>query len=67
MELTGEFIVKDNNILYTFNNYKDIPESYDHLIKADFDYKEGPHTEEEHEELHKLNDYFKELLKRETK
>jgi hypothetical protein len=29
------------------------------------DIKEGPHTDEDHEELHKLVDMLKELMKRE--
>jgi len=67
MVLTGVFEVKINNKIFRFNEYNDVPESFDHLITCNFDYKEGPHTDEEHEELSKLNYYFKELMKREKK
>jgi hypothetical protein len=62
----AEFVVLRNGVLETYNNYEDIPEKFDNVIKFVPDYSEGPHTHEEHEELHLWNDKLKQLLKRET-
>jgi len=67
MILTGTFQVLIDGTLHTYNNYEDVPQEFDDLITCNFDYKEGPHTPEEHEELHRLNDYFKALQKREKR
>jgi hypothetical protein len=62
----AEFVVLKDGVLITFENYDDIPEKFDNLIKFIPDYDEGPHTHEQHEEMHKLTDIFKELMNRET-
>ena len=50
-----------------FNNYDDIPQSFDNVIKFEPTSPEPPHTEEEHEEMETYNDKLKELLKREKR
>jgi hypothetical protein len=62
----AEFVILRNGVLETYINYDDIPKTFDNVIKFMPDYSEGPHTHEEHEELHLWNDRLKELLKRET-
>jgi hypothetical protein len=62
----AEFVILRNGIIETYCNYNDIPEKFDNVIKFVPDYSEGPHTHEEHNELHLWNDRLKQLLKRET-
>jgi hypothetical protein len=62
----AEFVILRNGVLETYNNYEDIPQTFDNVIKFIPDYSEGPHTHDEHEELHLWNDKLKQLLKRET-
>jgi len=62
----AEFVILRNGMLEKYSNYDEIPEKFDNIIKFVPDYSEGPHTHEEHEELHSWNDKLKELLKRET-
>lgn len=59
-----EFII--NGEIKTFNNYNEIPNKFDHIIKFKPDIPDGPHSHEQHEELNKWHEKLKELLKRET-
>ena len=61
----AEYIVMVNGKLMTYENYEDIPERFDHVIKFSPDIIPGPHTEEEHEEMATYNDKLKELMERE--
>jgi hypothetical protein len=63
----GEYIIRIGASLHTFYDYNDIPLSFDNVISFLPESKEGPHTAHDHEELHKLNDMLKELLKREKR
>ena len=38
---------------------------FDHVIKFDPDWPEGPHTDEEHEYMDTFNDKLQDLMKRE--
>lgn len=63
--MKGIFEILVNGELLKFTDYNDIPESFDNLIKFMPEYPEGPHTQEQHDEIHHLNDYLIELMKRE--
>ena len=65
--MAHEFVVLRKGILETYNKYEDIPEDFDHIIKFLPDIPDGPHTDEQHEEIDFWNDKLKELMKRETK
>jgi hypothetical protein len=65
--MAHEFVVLRKGILETYNKYEDIPENFDHIIKFLPDIPDGPHTDEQHEEIDSWNDKLKELMKRETK
>lgn len=67
MNVKGKYIVLINGNLKEYSNYNDIPMSFDNLIKCDFEYPEGPHTEEEHELIGKFNGLLQDLMKREKK
>jgi hypothetical protein len=60
-----EFVVKRNGVLETYTNYNDIPDDFDHVIKFFPEIPEGPHTEEQHEEIEKWNDKLQILIQKE--
>lgn len=64
--MAHEFVILRNGILETYNKYEDIPESFDNIIKFLPDIPDGPHTDEQHDEIDSWNERLKELLKRET-
>lgn len=65
--MAHKFIVLVDGKLCEYVNYEDIPEIIDNVIQFKPDIPEGPHTEEQHEEIHEWEHKFKELMKRETK
>jgi hypothetical protein len=67
MSVKGKFTILLNGVLTYYSDYDSIPESFDNLIRCEFDYPEGPHTEEEHEAMDVYNELLQELMKRETK
>ena len=48
--------------LITYTDYDDIPNTFDHVIKFNPDYPEGPHTQEEHEYMETFNDKLQTLM-----
>ena len=58
-----KFVIKRNNILETYTNYEDIPDDFDHVIEFLPDVPDGPHSDEEHDELAKWNDRLQELMR----
>ena len=51
--------------LVTYDKYKDIPETFEHVIKFLPDIPPEPHTEKEHEEIQEWNNKFQELMEKE--
>ena len=62
--LTGKFVIRRNDKLETYNKFDDIPNSFEHVISFKPDYPPEPHTEEQHDQMSKYNDYLKELMSR---
>lgn len=60
-----EFVILRKGVLETYNKYEDIPEDFDHIIKFLPDIPDGPHTDEQHEEIDSWNEKLQELLKKE--
>lgn len=60
-----EFVILRNGILETYNKYEDIPDDFDNVIKFVPVIPEGPHTEEQHEEIEKWNDKLQLLMQKE--
>ena len=58
-----QFIV--NGELVSFDNYDDIPEDFEHVIKFSPDVPSEPHTEEDHEEMAQWNTRLQELMEKE--
>jgi hypothetical protein len=65
--LEHKFVILRNGVLETYSRYEDIPESFDNLIEFSPVIPEGPHSEEQHDEIAAWHFRFKELMKRETK
>tara|TARA_A200000159_G_scaffold107073_1_gene99840 strand:+ start:389 stop:592 length:204 start_codon:yes stop_codon:yes gene_type:complete len=57
-----EFVIMKNNQLLTYTNYEDIPLDFDHVIKFRPQIPEGPHTEEQHEEIEQWNTKLQRLM-----
>ena len=58
-----QFIV--NGEVVAFDNYEDIPEDFEHVIRFIPDVPEDPHTEEEHEEMALWNTRLQKLMEKE--
>jgi hypothetical protein len=54
-----------NGELFTYNRYEDIPDKFDHVIEFVPEIPNGPHTEEQHEEIEKWNDKLQLLVQKE--
>jgi hypothetical protein len=65
--IMGEFVILRNGKIEKYSSFDDIPESFEHVIKFLPDFIPGPHTDSDHQEMSKLNDKLKELMKRETR
>ena len=62
-----EFVVKRKGILETYTQFEDIPDDFEHVIKFLPEIPEGPHTEEQHEEIDAWNDKLQILMERERR
>ena len=62
--LTGKFVIRKNGKLEKYDRFDDIPNSFEHVISFQPDYPPDPHTEEQHNQMSKFNDYLKELMSR---
>jgi hypothetical protein len=62
----AEFVLLIDGKLKTFDNYDDLPEEFDNVIKFIPDYSEGPHTHEEHEEIELWNSRLQKLMEKEN-
>ena len=61
------FLMLVNGELKEYENYEDIPKVIDNVIEFLHYVSPGPHTPEQHKEIHLWVDRFKEVMKRETK
>ena len=58
-----QFII--NGELVTFDNYENIQDEFEHVIRFLPDVISEPHTEDEHEEIAVWNDRLQELMEKE--
>ena len=63
--MRGKFTIRIDKKIHVFENYDDIPETFDNVIEFLPEYPEPPHTEEQHEYIDSFAFKLKELLKRE--
>ena len=64
--MSHKFTILNGGKLEIYTKYEDIPLSFDNVISFLPEIPEGPHTDEQHEEIHQWEIRFQELLKRET-
>ena len=65
--MSHKFVIKEKGEFLYYDDVKDIPESFDHLIRFEPEIPPGPHTHEQHEEIARWNDVLQDLMKRERK
>lgn len=63
--MAHRFVVLIDGELRVFDRFEDIPEVIDNVIEFLPEFKAGPHTEHEHDELDLWNDKLQELMRRE--
>jgi hypothetical protein len=65
--MSHKFTILIDGNLVTYDKYEDIPESFENLIEFIPEIPDGPHTEDQHEEIDQWNSKLKELMQRETR
>ena len=60
--MKGEFIVMIKGNIHVFNNYDEIPNNFEHLIKFNPNIIPQPHTKEQHDEIETWNIKLKKLM-----
>lgn len=66
-KVKGHFRILLNNVIEIYTDTDELPDEFDNLIEFAPEYPEGPHTDEEHEIMHRMDDVLHELLKREIR
>lgn len=61
-----KFVLLVNGELKTYSTWESIPEDFDHVIEFIPEIPDGPHTEEQHEEIEKWNDRLQLLISKEN-
>lgn len=61
-----KFVLIVNGKLETYNNFEDIPENFDHVIEFIPEIPDGPHTDEQHEEIEQWNQRLRQLMEKEN-
>ena len=65
--MAHEFVILRNGVKETYSIYEDIPLDLDHVIKFLPEIPEGPHSKEQHEEIHSWQEKFQRLMDVERK
>ena len=65
--MAHQFAILIDGKVQVFDNYDDIPETYENVIRFEPEVPPEPHTEEQHHEIEQWNDKLQQLLKRETR
>lgn len=63
--MKGLFEILIDGKIQTFHDYRDIPETFDNVIKFMPNFSEGPHTHDQHEEMSHYTEMLQDLMKRE--
>lgn len=63
--MKGIFVFLIDGKLETFNDFRDIPKEFDHVIKFLPEIPDPPHTEEQHKEIDSWNERLQNLMKKE--
>jgi hypothetical protein len=62
-----KFTVMIDGNLHTYTQYEDIPEDFDHIIEFIPKIPDGPHTDEQHEEIEQWHKRLQTLIEKENK
>jgi len=65
--MAHQFAILIDGKVQVFNNYDDIPETFENVIRFEPEVPPEPHTEEQHHEIEQWNNKLQQLLKRETR
>ena len=65
--MAHQFAILIDGKVQVFDNYDDIPETFENVIRFEPEVRPEPHTEEQHHEIEQWNDKLQQLLKRETR
>ena len=63
--MKGEYIILKNGELVTYNNYDDIPSTFDNVISFNPDWPASRHTQADHDYMEVFNDKLQALMERE--
>ena len=65
--MAHQFAILIDGKVQVFDNYDDIPETFENVIRFEPEVPPEPHTEEQHHEIEPWNNKLQQLLKRETR
>ena len=65
--MAHQFEILIDGKVQVFDNYDDIPETFENVIRFEPEVPPEPHTEEQHHEIEQWNNKLQQLLKRETR
>jgi hypothetical protein len=56
------FVIMQNDMLYEYTEYEQIPNKFDHVIEFAPEIPPGPHTDQDHEEIDQWQVKFERLM-----
>ena len=56
------FVIMQNDKLYEYTEYEQIPDNFDHVIEFAPEIPPGPHTDQDHEEIDQWAVKFERLM-----
>ena len=65
--MAHQFAILIDGKVQVFDNYDDIPETFENVIRFEPEVPPELHTEEQHHEIEQWNNKLQQLLKRETR
>ena len=65
--MAHQFAILIDGKVQVFDNYDDIPETFENVIRFEPEVPPEPHTEEQHHQIEQWNNKLQQLLKRETR
>ena len=60
--MKGKYIILQNGELITYNDYDDIPSTFENVISFNPDWPASPHTQEDHDYMEVFNDKLQVLM-----
>lgn len=63
--MKGIFELIIDGELKSFDDYNQIPEEFDHVIKFIPEIPDSPHSDHDHDEIHKWNERLQKLMEKE--